>query len=140
LYTIKMENDKSLTTTIFSKIYQGEKNADKIIFFLPQEINGVLISECTVSMEYILSSGIGSSTELTMCPELYRERYCQFELTLSEQFTEEAGEMELWLTMENNDTVLKSGKAFTTIAPYPDINHYLSSEILSQLDREAADP
>ena len=35
MYAIKMEDDKSLTTTIHSTIYQGEKNADTLVFVVP---------------------------------------------------------------------------------------------------------
>lgn len=36
MYAIKMNEDKSLITTVQATIYQNEKNADTLVFLLPK--------------------------------------------------------------------------------------------------------
>ncbi len=59
MYVIKMEHDKSLVTTIKSTIYQGELNANRILFLLPNEYEEHLMTDYGVRLDYIAPDGIG---------------------------------------------------------------------------------
>ena len=66
MYAIKMNDDKSLTTTIKSTIYQYEKNADTLVFLVPMSYEDINLANCTMLLRYIAPNGIGKSEELEM--------------------------------------------------------------------------
>lgn len=140
MYAIKMDEDKSLVTTIHSTIYQYEKNADTLVFLLPKSYEEENLADCAVLLRYILPDGTGKSEELEIEPEPYNDRYYRYRLGITSTLTETVGTIELWLDINNmyNNLVLKSGTAFIEITPAKDITDYLSSNDLNQLDHLAA--
>lgn len=140
MYAIKMEEDKSLTTTIQSTIYQGDKNADTLVFLIPQKYEENSLSDCDILLRYILPNGIGCSEELAMYPIPHNEDYYQFRLSVASRFTDEFGDIELWLTAVNfNDDILfKTDTTIVTITPHKVIDDYLPPEAVNQLDALAA--
>ena len=140
MYAIKMEEDHSLTTTIHSTIYQGDKNADTLVFVVPQMVDEVNMASCTLLLRYILPCGTGHSEELMMYPIPHNKNYYQFRLSVSSRFTEQIGNIELWLTaidFEDN-VVFHTGTAVVEIAQHIKIDDYLPPESLNQLDKLAA--
>lgn len=137
MYAIKMNDDKSLVTTVHATIYQNEKNADMIVFLLPKYYGEKNISDCSVLLRYILPDSTGRSEELEMEPEPYNERYYRYHLSINSSLTEAAGAIELWINIldEHEDLVLTSGTTEIEIVPAKDITDYLSSKDLNQLDR-----
>lgn len=140
MYAIKLESDKSLVTTVCSTIYQGEKKADTLVFLLPKTYDAINLADCTLLLRYILPDGTGQTEELLMHPIPHNESYNQYLLDISTRFTEQAGEIELWLTLVdfNSDVVLESGTAIVTVHEVRSIEDYLPSEELSLIDRLAA--
>ena len=141
LYVIKMDsnNDKSLITTIKSKIYQGERNADTLVFLVPMEFENQNLADCTMLLRYILPDGTGKSEELELDVEPYNNHY-RYKLKTSSKFTEISGKVELWLSAVDmyDNFILKSGSMFIDILPSKNISDYLSSEDLDQLDKLSA--
>lgn len=140
MYAIKMNDDKSLATTVQATIYQNEKGADTLVFLLPKYYEEENLADCTVLLRYILPNGIGKSEELEVEPEPYNSRYYRYHLKITSTLTETAGEIEVWLSIINmyDNLVLKSGETIIQITPAKDITDYLASEDLNQLDRLAA--
>jgi len=140
VYAIKMEEDKSLTTTIQSTIYQGDKNSDTLVFLIPQKYEENSLSDCDILLRYILPNGIGCSEQLEMYPIPHNKDYYQFRLSVASRFTEDDGDIELWLTAVNfNDDILfRTGTATVTITPHKVIDDYLPPAALNQLDELAA--
>lgn len=139
MYTIKMNNDKSLTTTIKATIYQYEKNADTLVFLLPMMYEEKNIADCVVLLRYILPNNIGKSEELEMCPEPYKNYY-QFRLPISSSLTDVSGAIELWLniTDPHDEWMLSTGNLTIEVRSIKDITQYLPSESRNQLDRLTA--
>lgn len=139
MYTIKMNNDKSLITTIRATIYQYEKNADTLIFLLPMTYEEKNIADCVVLLRYILPNNIGKSEELEMCPEPYKNYY-QFRLPISSSLTDVSGEIELWLniTDPHDEWMLRTGNLTIEVRSVKDITQYLPSDSRNQLDRLSA--
>lgn len=54
MYVIKMNEDKSLETTVEATIYQNEKNADTLVFLLPRLYEEVNLANCIALLRYIL--------------------------------------------------------------------------------------
>lgn len=137
MYVIKMESDKTLTTTIRSKIYQGENIADILTFLLPKTYENIDFADCTVYLRYILPNGVGQSEELSMYPLPYNDEYYQYRLPIESRFTNMRGQIELWLTAIDTAfiTVLRTSPALVMILPAKDITDYLSDEDRNQLDK-----
>ena len=137
MYAIKMETDHSLTTTVHSTIYQGDKNDDTLVFVIPQAVDEVNMANCTVLLRYILPNGTGRSEELMMYPIPHNRDYLQFRLSVSSRFTEQPGHIELWLTAVNfnDDVVFHTGTAEIEITQHINIDDYMPPESLDQLDK-----
>lgn len=133
------DNDKSLITTIQSKIYQGERNADTLVFLVPMEFENKNLADCTLLLRYILPNGSGRSEELEMDVEPYNNHY-RYKLKASSRFTEVSGNIELWLSVIDmyDNFILKSGTMFINVTPSKNISDYLSDEDLDQLDKLSA--
>lgn len=140
MYAIKMNEDKSLVTTIQSTIYQNEKNADTLVFLLPKYYEEENLADCAVLLRYLLPDGTGKSEKLKIEPEPYNDNYYRYRLSITSTLTETVGTVELWLEIINmyDNLVLKSGTVFIKITPSKDITDYLSSKDLNQLDHLAA--
>ena len=140
MYAIKMETDHSLTTTVHSTIYQGDKNADTLVFVVPQAVDEVNMADCTLLLRYILPNGAGHSEELAMYPIPHNRDYLQFRLGVASRFTEQPGNIELWLTAVdfNDDVVFRTGTAQVEIAQHVRIENYMPPESLDQLDKLSA--
>ncbi len=140
MYSIKMNADKSLSTTIRATIYQYERNADTIVFLLPKFYGDVSLSDCDVYLEYILQDGIGDTIELKLEPEPYNDGYYMYRLPMDARFTKDVGTIELWLCAidRQDNKVLESGTAHVKVEKRKDIADYYASGVLSQIDRLAA--
>ena len=142
MYVIKMSsaNDKSLTATIKSNIYQGERNADTLVFLLPMYSEDTNLADCTVLLRYILPGGTGKSEELEMDAESYDDYY-RYRLKVGSKFTKVTGRIELWLSAidMSNNFIFKSGSVMVEIKPTKNITDYMDEEDLDQLDKLALD-
>lgn len=142
MYVIKMEADKSLTTTIAASLYQNEVNVDTMLFLVPSAYNGNLLSDFTVRLDYILPDKTGISEALVMEKEQYKG-YLQYKLPLNSKFTSLCGEVELWLSFLDliGGAVLKSGSAYVAVKERKNITELYSEqkrEIVDQLSLDMA--
>ncbi|MCM1224804.1 MAG: hypothetical protein NC548_61180 [Lachnospiraceae bacterium] len=137
MYVIKMNDDKSLETTVETTIYQNEKNADTLVFLLPRLYEEVNLADCVVLLRYLLPDGTGKSEELEMALIPYNQNYYRYNLKMNTRLTAEAGTIELWLCALSlyDDVVLKTGTATIEVTPVKEIMDYLAPEDLNQLDR-----
>ena len=53
LYTIVMNKNKELVTTVKTTLYQREKLIDKIQFLIPEMYNKLSLSDFTVILKYV---------------------------------------------------------------------------------------
>lgn len=113
---IKMNDDKSLVTTVRAPIYQNENNADTLKFLLPTSYENEDIANCTVLLMYQHSDNLESFEELGFVPELYKGYY-QYTLKVDTKLTSIAGRVKIRLNIVNteDDFVLKSGHTFIDI-------------------------
>jgi len=135
LYAIKMGTDKSLTTTIHSTIYQGEKNADTLVFIVPKYFEEKNIADCDMLLRYILPNGCGKSEGLIMDAEPYNKDYYKFHLSVETRFTKVPGNIEVWLTAIDmyDNVVVKSGTTMVPITESKDITDFLCDKDPDQL-------
>ena len=136
MYTIKMNADKSLVTTVRSTIYQGECDADTLTILIPRIFNNQDLSKYSFFLRYILPDGTGVSEEMIMDTEPYKNHY-RFRLNISSKITSLCGQVELWITILDisQNIILKSGNTYLNIFPTKDITQYLPAEKADQLDK-----
>lgn len=127
MYTILMRDDKSLTTTKRTTLFQREKLVDKIQFLLPQTYGDLPISECTVVFYYTDPSNTAQMEILTQSEELYKE-HIQCLLPVDTKLSRLPGDNVGHLTIlrlnaedELHEEVLKSGEVIITISPTKEI-------------------
>ena len=121
MYTILVNDDNSLQTSIRSKIVQGSKNIDYLHFLINPTYNGIDMSELSVILTYILPISKERKTlTLEKSEELYKERL-EYKILLDsdENFiTSEYGDVKLWLTFMNGSDVVRYTTP-TVLTVYP---------------------
>lgn len=101
MYILKMNKDKSFTTTQRTTIFKGERNADTLVFLLPKEYNGKDLSASVVHIQYTFPNGDIKVEQLQVKEELYKG-YLMYSLGVNSQFTESSGR--IWLNITCADT------------------------------------
>jgi hypothetical protein len=97
-YIILVENDGTLYGSYKTKIMQREKLFNKLWFLVPPHYNGHDMSQCTVTMRYLLPISREFVTEtLALSDEKYKE-YLKYVLPVDTNLTKECGDIELNLT------------------------------------------
>ena len=118
MYTIIMNDDKSLTTSIRTTFYQREKLADKIQFLIPQKYGVMDLSKCTAKLKYIDQGNISRSELLAKDSELYKDRL-RFLLPVNNKLNYFAGNISIRIIFTNEETgqELRTGDCIITIKP-----------------------
>lgn len=140
MYVIKMEDDKSLVTTIKSTIYRGELNANRILFLLPNEWEEHLLADYGVRLDYVTPDGIGNSEMLCAEQGSYKG-YLQFYVPIDCPMTDQEGSVELWLSILDMDgtVVIKTGSNYLSVVERKAITDYYPTEKRELLDALATD-
>lgn len=136
MYALKMEDGKELITTVRGTIYQHERNADTLVFLLPQKYEETDMADCTVYMRYVLPSGSGYSETIEMDPIPYNDEYYRYRLKAASRFTKEFGLITLWLTALKHDSevLLETGDAVVPVFERKNIDEFLSDDDKSKID------
>lgn len=137
MYVIKMDEAKVLVTTIYASIYEGEKNADALVFLLPKTNGQVDLANASMFLRYVSPDGVGHSEVLDMYPLPYSDTYYQYRLSIGSKLTSQAGTVELWLTAMDtkDDVIVKTSSLMLEIKPAKSIEPYLPSESKDQLEQ-----
>lgn len=152
MYVILVNDDNSLYGSQKEKIMQREKLFNKLWFLVPPHYNGYDMSQCTVTLRYLLPISREFKTEtLVLSGEKYEE-YLKYILPVDTNLTKEWGEIELNLTftmvekiMDTDDDgnivqktvqrVRKTDNYFLTITQLPDWDSFIPDSCLSALDQ-----
>ena len=103
LYTILINDDNTLTTSVRERIMQRSKLVDSLHFLCPQTYKELDMADFTVTLEYILPVSREYKTEeLVKSDELYKEML-EYKLSFDTDLTKEAGEIEVKLTFSKVD-------------------------------------
>ena len=110
MYTILVNDDNTLQTSIRTRIMQNSKNVDEIHFLVKPNYNEIDMTELKVILTYIMPISKERKTlTLTKSEELYKERL-EYKILLDndENFiTSEVGDIKMWLTFMNGDDVIR---------------------------------
>lgn len=144
MYTILVNDDHSLITTQRERIMQRSKLVNKMHFLVPQNYDGLNMTNTTVCLEYLKPISREYKTEiLTASNELYKE-HLEYILPFDTQLTREHGELELQLTftcavMDNygkiSQYVRKTEPTTITITPIAAWSDIIPDSALTALDQ-----
>lgn len=148
MYTIKVNPDKTLTTTIKTTLMQKENGIDQIQFLLPPTYESQDLSEYMITMVWRDPNGNSHTGLLERDLEMYRN-YIRCVYTATKEFLSQAGEIEVWLNMMNpaldDDIPYKTLRTFSTVirvdkpGSYADFADYEALEAMKQKIKDLDD-
>jgi hypothetical protein len=110
MYTILVNDDNALQTSIRTRIMQNSKNVDELHFLVKPNYNEIDMTDLTVVLTYILPISKERKTlTLTKSEDLYKERL-EYKILLDndENFiTSEVGDIKMWLTFMRDDETVR---------------------------------
>lgn len=143
-YIIVVCDDNSLYGSQKSKIMQREKLFNKLWILVPPCYNGYDMSQCVVTMRYLLPISREFVTEtLELSDEKYEE-YLKYVLPIDTNLTKESGNIELNLTFtmveaDDNGNVIhrvrKTDNYLLPIAPIPNWDSLIPDSSLAAIDQ-----
>lgn len=144
MYTIIVGDDNSLYGSCKTRIMQKEKLFNKIWILVAPHYNGYDMSQCTVTMRYLLPISKKFITEtLTLSEERY-EDYLKYILPIDTNLSKEWGDIELNLTFTMLDVdddgniiqrVRKTDNHKLHITQLPEWDKFIPDESLAALDQ-----
>lgn len=140
-YTILMDNNKHLTATITSILYQGENYCDSFYFLIPLKYKEVDLSDFLVTVMYTNANGDSFLDILEPDEEIYKENYLKFSLPVTTKITKCSGEVRISLTLNkfDKDTMtqftIHTNETVITINPIADYYKFDSDNSLNALDQ-----
>lgn len=144
MYTIIVEDDNSLYGSCKEKIMQREKLFNKIWFLVKPHYNGYDMSQCTVTMRYLLPISKEFKTETLILSEEDYKGYLKYVLPIDTNLSKEWGDIELNLTFTMIDTddkgnivqrVRKTANHIIHITELPNWDVFVPDSALYALDQ-----
>lgn len=143
-YVIVVNDDNSLYGSNKEKIMQREKLFNKVWFLAAPYYKGYDMSQCTVTIRYLLPISREFKTETLVLSEETYEEYLKYTLPIDTCITKEHGNIELNLTFTMLDSdddgniiqrVRKTASHFLKVTPIPDWDSIVPDSALSALDQ-----
>ena len=143
-YTILVGEDNSLYGSHKERIMQREKLFNKLWFLVAPYYKGHDMSQCTVTMRYLLPISREFKTETLVLSEERYEEYLKYVLPIDTDLTKEFGSIELNLTftlldVDNNGNIVqrvrKTDSHILNITQIPDWDSIIPDSALSVLDQ-----
>ena len=143
-YVIIAENDNSLYGSQKCRIMQREKLFNKLYFLVAPDYNGYDMSQCTVTMRYLLPISKEFKTETLVLSEEKYKCYLKYILPIDTNLTKEWGDIELNLTFIMVDVdddgnvvqrVRKTDNHILHITKLPDWDSVVPDSALSAIDQ-----
>lgn len=143
MYTILVNQNNELTTSVKERIMQRSKLMDSLHFLVDQMYKEIDMTDFTVMLEYLLPISKELHTEiLTLQPELYKDKL-EYILPFDTALTKEAGDIEIQLTFikvdldENGNNiqyVRKTSPTTISIIPISAWSDIIPDNALNALD------
>lgn len=139
-----MNDDKSLTATVVTTLYQREKLADKIQILIPPNYGELDLSEFTATLKYVDQANVPHAEILKKEAELYKE-HIRYVLPVDTELTQYAGDITIRLTFTKTDMearkvfVVHTGELVIKISPLKDYYSFVPDESLEFVDQIVSD-
>lgn len=144
MYTILLNENNELTTSVRERIMQRSKLVDSLHFLVDPTYKNMDMSDFTVMMEYILPVSREYKTEiLVKSDELYKNKL-EYKLPFDTCLTKEAGKIEVQLTFakveldaegKSKQYVRKTSPTTVTIVPIAAWSDIIADSALTALDQ-----
>lgn len=144
-YVIIVEDDNSLYGSHKERIMQREKLFNKLWFLVAPYYKGYDMSQCTVTMRYLLPISKEFVTETLVLSEEKYEEYLKYVLPIDTNLSKEHGDIELNLTftmldVDDNGNIVqrvrKTDNHKLHITKLPDWDSVIPDSALSAIDQE----
>ena len=145
MYTILVNDDNTLTTSVRERIMQRSKLVDSLHFLVEPTYKELNFADFTVTLEYVLPISKKYKVEtLIKSDELYKERL-EYKLPFDTNLTREYGDIEIQLTFTKVDLdeegkdiqyVRKTSTTSITIVPISAWSDVIPDEALTDLDQK----
>ena len=145
MYTILVNDDNTLTTSVRERVMQRSKLVDSLHFLVEPTYKELNIADFTVTLEYVLPISKKYKVEtLIKSDELYKERL-EYKLPFDTNLTREYGDIEIQLTFTKVDLdeegkdiqyVRKTSTTSITIVPISAWSDVIPDEALTDLDQK----
>ena len=135
-----MNDDKSLTATVVTTLYQREKLADKIQILIPPNYGELDLSEFTATLKYVDQANVPHAEILPKDKDLYKE-HIRYVLPVDTNLTQYAGDIAIRITLQKNDMevrktyVVHTGELIINISPLKDYYAFVPDESLEFVDQ-----
>lgn len=146
MYTILVNNDNTLTTTVKERIMQRSKMVDNLHFLVDPTYKDFDMSDFTVNMEYILPISKEYKSEILEKEEaLYKDKKLEYKLPFDTNLTKEHGNIEIQLTFVKTELdengvgkqfVRKTSPTTVTIIPISAWSDIIPDEALNAVDQK----
>lgn len=105
MYTIVMDKNKNLNTTVPATLFQKESMVDKIQFLVPPQYQDIELSQFTAILKYVDPNGNFHTEIMEMDSEMYKN-YIRYTLSVTTALTQVAGTITVRLSFldVNGDT------------------------------------
>lgn len=143
-YVILVENDGTLYGSQKCRIMQREKLFNKLYFLVAPDYNGYDMSQCVVTMRYLLPISKEFKTETLVLAKDRYNCYLKYVLPVDTNLTKEWGDIELNLTFimldidDNGNAIQRVRKTenhILHITKLPDWDSIIPDSALSALDQ-----
>lgn len=144
MYTLVVNENNEIITTIKERIMQRSKLVDTLHFLVDPMYKGHDMSTFTVKLDYLLPISREAVSEvLVLSEELYKDKL-EYRLPIDTSMTKEAGKIELNLTfvkpeMDSEGNVIqrvrKAGPASITIVPLSAWTNVVPDSALNAIDQ-----
>ena len=145
MYTILVNNDNTLITSVKERIMQRSKLVDSLHFLVDPIYKELDMSDFTVMLEYILPISKEYKTEeLVLSDELYKDKL-EYKLPFDTKLTKEHGDIEVQLTFAKVDLdadgnsvqyIRKTSATTITIVPISAWSDIIPDDALNKLDQK----
>lgn len=129
MYSIKLDNDMRLITTVQEPIYRGDNLSRKIRFLVPLTVGEVDVLAARIYLSYIRADGAADIIALERLDDKYNESYYQYVIPVNCKISKYPGELCMWMQIysgtPSNPTIAKSGECVIQIQESKNIDDYL---------------
>lgn len=135
-----MNDDKSLSATVVTMLYQRENLSDKIQILIPQKYGELDLTEFTALLKYINQTNVPHVEILKKDDELYKG-YIRYVLPVDTNLTQYAGDITIRISFQKNDMeegktyVMHTGELVIKINPLKDYYSFIPNESLEFVDQ-----
>lgn len=139
-----MNDDKSLTATVVTTLYQRKKLADKIQILIPPNYGELDLSEFTATLKYVDQANVPHAEILKKDAELYKD-HIRYVLPVDTELTQYAGDITIRLTFTKTDMEVKkvfvvhTGELVIKISTLKDYYSFVPDESLEFVDQIVSD-